>query len=290
MKRMITLITDFGAQDEYAGVMKGVILSINRNARIVDITHQIEPQDVVGAAITLNASFRYFPKGSIHVVVVDPGVGTNRNILALSVVGGHFFIAPDNGVLTPVIETEKIEAVIRVENASYFRKPVSRTFHGRDIFAPVAAHLTRGTPLTDLGPSVDLSSLVRLEIQKSYEKTDRELIGTIIWIDRFGNLITNIHEIDVKNFMEKNPRSVVAVILENETIVGLSDSYQGVEDGKPVAVIGSRGYLEVAIRCGNASQYFTSERGDSISVVFRPPVSVGTDFLPPKSGKKRKVV
>ena len=151
---LITLLTDFGLDDEYVGVMKGVIAGIHKDARIVDITHQIGPQDVVHGAFILAASFSFFPRGSIHVAVVDPGVGSTRRILAVET-GGHRFLAPDNGLMERVLIGQANATIVSVENERYFLKPVSATFHGRDIFAPVSAHLAKGLPLHQLGPRID---------------------------------------------------------------------------------------------------------------------------------------
>ena len=150
---IVTLLTDFGCCDEYVGVIKGVVLSIHPGASIVDISHDMDPQDVVGAAHVLRAAFSWFPQGTVHVAVVDPGVGTQRAILAARC-DGHLFLAPDNGLLSPVLLSGSSVAVYAVENPALFRHPVSRTFHGRDIFAPVAARLAMGLPLTSVGPSI----------------------------------------------------------------------------------------------------------------------------------------
>lgn len=155
---VITLLTDFGTQDEYAGVMKGVILSLHPAALIVDISHQIAPQDVMQAAYMLRSSWQYFPAGTVHVTVVDPGVGGKRDILAAQY-KRHFFLAPDNGILSMLAEEGDFQSLIRVENSGYFRNSVSRTFHGRDIFAPVAAHLSMGVKPENFGPRADFRQI-----------------------------------------------------------------------------------------------------------------------------------
>jgi len=188
---MITLVTDFGTTDPYVGMMKGVILSKDPSAAIIDITHEIAPQDFAGAAYIIYSAFRYFPIGSIHVIVVDPGVGSDRSIIAVSM-GGHYFLAPDNGVLDLILATGKVDFITTVENDTYFLKPVSRTFHGRDIFAPVAGYLSKGVAIDRLGVEIKKDHALRLDLPIPYLSQTGALVGEIIRIDRFGNLITNI--------------------------------------------------------------------------------------------------
>ena len=159
---VISIVSDFGTDDEYVGVMKGVMLSINPSASIVDITHQIAPQDIRQAAFLIPSYYHFFPEGTVHIVVVDPGVGSQRSILALSH-RNHFFIAPDNGVLTLLLKAEKSDTIIRVDNPDYFLKPLSSTFHGRDIFAAVGAHLSCGTKLDAFGTRADVKDIVCLK-------------------------------------------------------------------------------------------------------------------------------
>ena len=187
---IITLTTDFGTADEYAGIMKGVILSLNPSAVIVDITHHIDPQDLVQAAYTIYSSYGYFPQGTVHAVIVDPAVGSDRKIIAFKKTG-HIFLAPDNGVLTLLINKGNINSIASIDNTSYFLDPVSHTFHGRDIFAPVSAHLSMGVPIKKLGTSVAQKNLMCLSIREPYFSDNGELVGSIVSIDHFGNLITN---------------------------------------------------------------------------------------------------
>lgn len=150
---IITLMTDFGVIDEYVAIMKGAILSVNSSAKIIDITHQIDPQDLIGAAYRIESVYKYFPVGTIHAIVVDPGVGSERSIIAVKMFD-HIFLAPDNGVLTLLLNEGKTSAIVRIENSKYFLKSISRTFHGRDIFASVSAHLSKGLPIEWLGPTL----------------------------------------------------------------------------------------------------------------------------------------
>ena len=206
---IITLLTDFGTEDEYVGVMKGTILSIHPQAVIVDLTHHVSPQQVLQAAHILEASYRYFPEGTIHVIVVDPGVGTDRRIIVLKN-EKHVFLAPDNGVLSLILDAGSVEFAAVVEADDFFLKPVSRTFHGRDIFAPLAAHLSKGLPLSRLGSETSPDQLNRLEIAKPYVAEDREIIGSIVGVDHFGNLITDIDGDTIRNFLENDPITVCA--------------------------------------------------------------------------------
>lgn len=253
---VITLLTDFGVQDEYAGVMKGVILSVHPAAVIVDISHQIEPQDIVQAACMLRASWPYFPAGTVHVTVVDPGVGGKRDILAAQY-KGHFFLAPDNGILSLTAEDGDFDSLIRVENTKYFRDTVSRTFHGRDIFAPAAAHLAMGVKLEKFGTRMDFRQIKQIASEKPFVSEKVEIIGKIICTDRFGNLISNIGE---NLLSQSGDTRKLEIQIGACKIRGLSESYDSTPAGQPLAIIGSRGLLEISVNCGHAGQYFGVEK------------------------------
>ncbi|NQT10365.1 MAG: SAM-dependent chlorinase/fluorinase [Desulfobacteraceae bacterium] len=263
---IITLITDFGVDDEYVGVMKGVILSVNPAAIIVDITHHIEPQDLIQAAYIIKYSFKYFPEGTVHVVVVNPGVGSERAIIALEMTG-HIFLTPDNGVLTFLMDEANIGSIVRVENSRYFLESVSRTFHGRDIFAPVAAHLSKGIGIKALGVPIDRIDLERLSVKHAGISSSGELVGTVVSVDRFGNLITNIDAKSLDKFCKACKEERLEFRIGKKKIIGLSKTYENVLPQSPLAIIGSRGYLEIAVNCGNARRYFTADRGDTVGVV-----------------------
>jgi S-adenosylmethionine hydrolase len=265
-KSIITLLTDFGTDDEYVGIMKGVILSVNPFVSIIDISHHIAPQDLSQAAYLIKSCYRYFPERTVHVVVVDPGVGSDRSIIALKM-KNHIFLAPDNGVLRHLMDEGGIESIIHVDNSSYFLKPVSRTFHGRDIFAPVAAHISKGVEIKKLGTPIDKNDLVNLSIQKPYISDKGEIIGTIISIDRFGNLITNIDLDSIKMLDKEGMGKRLEVRIGENKIIGLSLSYKSVRSQSPLAIIGGRGYLEIAVNCGSAKQYFMAKKGDTIRVI-----------------------
>lgn len=259
---VVTLLTDFGLVDEYVGVMKGVILSINPRVTLVDITHDIAPYGILQAADTLAAAWHYFPPGSVHLVVVDPGVGSERGTLGMSV-GGHRFVAPDNGVLTRVADRD-VDCAVRLDKPEFFRDAVSGTFHGRDIFAPIAGHLSLGLPLQRLGSVVDPSEMVRLASPKAVSGPDGEIRGHVVGIDRFGNLLTDIGRLQLGG--SGTPAATVVVRVGTHTLQGVADCYAQADGGAPVAVIGSRGYLEIAVNCGHAAQRLGVRVGDPVSV------------------------
>ena len=265
---IITLLTDFGVVDEYVGVMKGVILSTNPAATVIDISHAIDPQDVYQAAWMLRATYKYFPRGTLHVVVVDPGVGGDRAIIAFET-NGHFFLGPDNGVLTPLTAPGQTVSIVAVQNEAFFCLPVSRTFHGRDIFAPVAGHISKGVPLAQLGPRMASEDLVRLDYHQPFISDNGQLHGIIVTIDRFGNLITDIEHEHLQKFCKADPTRTPAIMIGSHRLNGLALNYQDVGPQRPLAIIGSRGCLELAVNLGNARQYFGARKGDVVKVVLR---------------------
>jgi len=252
LDRIITLITDFGTADGYVGAMKGVILSINPRAVIVDISHDIQPQNILQAVHVLDSTHPYYPRDSIHVVVVDPGVGTDRKALVMRT-RKAFFIAPDNGVLSHVDE-QKLEAVA-ITNSRFWRKPVSATFHGRDIFAPVAAQLSLGTAIAEFGEPV--SSLVVLPRSSPNVEEDGTIVGHVIHIDRFGNLITDVRRGLI-------PAGDIRVEMKGHSIKGLSGTYA--EGNGLVALVGSDDSLEIGLRNGNAASFLNAALGDRIEI------------------------
>ena len=262
---IITLLTDFGGDDEYVGVMKGVILSACPTVSIVDITHQIDPQDIAQAAYMIPASYRFFPAGTVHLIVVDPGVGGKRDILALDH-AGHVFIAPDNGVLTLLMNQEKSDTIVRIHNADFFLERVSATFHGRDIFAPIGAHIVNGTGLGELGTKIDVADTVRLTDLNCRRLKSGELVGKIISIDRFGNLITNIDSNRLTTLRQNHADNRLQIHIGTHIISYLADTYGGAAPGSPLALIGSRNYLEIAVNCGNAQRHFKAQKGDAVRV------------------------
>ena len=262
---IITLLTDFGTEDAYVGVMKGVILSINPSVAIVDVCHYIDPQDLIEAAYLIKSSYRYFPKGTVHIVIVDPGVGGNRSIVAFKL-SGHIFLAPDNGVLTLLVDEGEIEAIVRVENTDYFLDSISQTFHGRDIFAPVGSHISKGVPIEKLGPQLEFPDLTRLSIPMPYISNKDELIGAIISIDRFGNCMSNISENTFNMFVKNSTEKRLEIKIGKTVIKSLSHTYSDAEPKRPLAIIGSFGYLEIAVNCDNAGHRLNIKRGSTITL------------------------
>jgi S-adenosylmethionine hydrolase len=262
---VITLLTDFGLQDEYVGVMKGVILSINRRVHLVDLTHELTRHDVLRASLAMKAAFSYFPKGAIHVIVVDPGVGGKRRIICLRK-DGQLFIAPDNGVLSLVVEDGKVDEIVSVTNQEYFLKPVSKTFHGRDILAPVAAHLSKGVDIVRLGEKIALSDIVTLNVPTPFLSPQQELAGKIISIDRFGNLTTNIDQTVFERFRGGQRLEDITIRLGRFKIKGVSRSYDSVKIGSPVALFGSRDLLEISVNQADARTYFKTSVGQTVKV------------------------
>ncbi len=262
---IISLCTDFGTRDEYVGVLKGVILTVNPAATIVDICHRVPPQDVVAAAHMLRAAYGFFPKGSLHVAIVDPGVGTSRAIVAARC-RGHLFMAPDNGLLPLAWRDTTPQEVVRVDNRDLFRQPVSQTFHGRDIFAPVAAHLSKGAMLKDVGTAIADSQLRRIDDNSPNSDPSGGIDGHIIGIDRFGNLITDIDATLLDQLIHNNKDMQISTQIGTHCIYGLVNNYTDGATGEAVAFIGSRGCLEIAVNCGNAAETLRSARGDAVCV------------------------
>ncbi|MBW1667954.1 MAG: SAM-dependent chlorinase/fluorinase [Deltaproteobacteria bacterium] len=264
---IITLTTDFGLTDPYVAMMKGVILSINPLARFVDITHKIGTGSILQAGLVIQGSFSFFPEGTIHLAVVDPGVGTERRLMALSA-GGHFFVGPDNGIFWPIIEENENIVAVELKEKAYFLPHVSSTFHGREILAPVAAHLSLGLGMEKIGPP--LHDPVQLEIPRPFEK-DGYLWGQVMLVDNFGNLITNITSKHLAKFLES---SQPLVEVGNLVINRLSRTYSDLEKGKPLILINSFNLLEIAVNCARASEY----------VGINPEEIVGTVVKVGKSG------
>jgi len=272
MDAVITFTTDFGLADAYVAAMKGVVLGINPGAKLVDICHSIKPQNVSQAAFVLSSACEFFPRRTIHLVVVDPGVGTDRRAVILRTPEADF-VAPDNGVLSYVIrkyggkqtgtnlrQLDGAEA-FAITESRFWRSPVSPTFHGRDIFAPVAAHLSLGTPPSAFGESV--KSLTMLPLSRPHRTPGGTLVGNILHVDNFGNLITSLKSSDL-------PTEAGSVTIEvgNETVCGLSRTY-GMAEGL-LALIGSSGHLEISLKDGNASAFLGIGVGDEVRIRGAP--------------------
>ncbi len=251
---IITLTTDFGYADGYVGALKGVILSIAPQVTIVDITHGIAPQAITQAAYVLQQAVPYFPADTIHVAVVDPDVGSARRPLAVRM-DHATFVGPDNGLFTPFITAATNAQIIHLTAPQYWRPQPSATFHGRDIFAPVAAHLAAGVSLSGLG--VPVEDPVRITGQAPSRMAGGALHATVIHIDHFGNLITNLPA----DWLGQGQWTIE---VHGEVVPAISSNYAAVARGMLVAYVGSSGTLEVAVRDGSAAQVLASRRGDSV--------------------------
>ena len=256
---VIAFLTDFGSHDHYAGVMKGVALGICPDATLVDITHDIEPHDVLGGAFELAGAYRYFPKGTIFVAVVDPGVGSTRRGIAADT-GDHRFVAPDNGVLSAVFSEAPPKKVVELTERKYARPTVSRTFEGRDRFAPAAAWLAKGIELSALGrPVHDYQKLVLPQ-----PVVEEGLVtGTVVRVDRFGNLVTNI---DRKTFEKVAAHGSLNITISGATIPKVVGTYAEAVPGEPCALFGSTDHLEIALNGASAAGRLGAARGSDVRV------------------------
>lgn len=254
MSRIIALLTDFGNKDGFVGAVKGVILSINPDVNIVDISHEVEPFDILEASLILKSTYRYFPKGTIFLTVVDPGVGTKRKKIIVKT-EDYIFIAPDNGVLTLPLQNQTVESVIEIENDRYYLDLKTNTFHGRDIFAPVAAYISKGEPLENFGKR----SLYYKKIEdiKPYMEGNKT-IGRIIKFDRFGNGITNIDYLP-KNFLIK---------FKGFDISRVSKSFLEGERNKPNIILGSFGYYEIFVPEASLKDLLDVKVGELLEVYY----------------------
>ncbi|NET72289.1 MAG: SAM-dependent chlorinase/fluorinase [Sphaerospermopsis sp. SIO1G2] len=256
---MITLLTDFGNNDVYVGVMKGVITTINSQLQLIDLTHQIPPQNLAAARFALMNAYPYFPPDTVHLAVVDPGVGSKRRAIALQLKQGYL-IGPDNGIFSGIISENPVITAVELTNSEYWRiSQPSSTFHGRDIFAPVAAHLASGVSLEKIGREINPETLVKFEITE-FQITDNTLKGCIQYIDHFGNLVSNIPG----SFVEGK---IWCVEINGLTIPGCT-TYSDVEIGEVLALVGSHGWVEVSVNGGNAQVQLEMKYFDSVQVLF----------------------
>lgn len=256
---IITLTTDFGIADPYVAVMKGVILSIAPQARIVDLTHHVHHGAVMEAALLLQEAYTFFPKGTVHVAVVDPGVGSDRRSVLMTA-GNYHFVGPDNGIFWPIVEKFATKDIIHLTAETYFLPRISHTFHGRDIFAPVAAHLVQGADPRRMGNSI--SDPAQLTLPEPRQSGDT-LVGEIIRADRFGNLITNIHRSHLDRFLGGQRPMIRVGPLE---IFGISRTYADGEVGDGIALIGSSELLEIAANLARASDLLERSPEDCVGM------------------------
>jgi len=258
---IITLTTDFGEADHYIACMKGVILQLAPGTQIVDVTHAIGAHDVVHGAFVLRQIQDCFPEDTIHVAVVDPGVGTTRRLIAAAY-GSQIILAPDNGLVSLVHRDFPLGELRVIENQRLFRSPVSATFHGRDILAPVAGHLARGTSLEHVGPMINQLEILNLE--RPTALPDGGIEGQVLYVDHFGNLITNIGEPDLARLPVRGP--AMSVYVGPLRIGPLRHTYGDVNPGEIVAILGSTGMLEIAINRGNAAEQLRAKAGTIVLV------------------------
>jgi S-adenosylmethionine hydrolase len=259
-RKIATLTTDFGLKDPYAAEMKAAILSICPNAAIVDITHEIVKFNIRMGAYVLASAAPYFPTGSVHLAVVDPGVGTQRRPILIQTTQG-FFIGPDNGILVLAAEKQGITCIRELSNPQFMLPKVSNTFHGRDVFSPAAAHLLNGIKPEEFGP--EISEAVKPEFAKVTLRNDA-LVGEVLHVDGFGNIITNINE---KEVAQSHIKGAVSVELPDYKVkLKLCKAYGEAEPNEPLALIGSHSFLEIALNQGNAAKKFKTKPGDNVTL------------------------
>ncbi len=262
--RVVTLTTDFGLQDPFVGIMHGVVLNIHPETQIVDICHAIPSFDVLDAAWTIAQSYRFFPPRSVHVIVVDPGVGSARRPI-LAETDDYIFVAPDNGVLSLIEAREPKFTVRYITSDRYFLQPVSQTFHGRDIFSPVAAWLSKGVAPAEFGP--EISDYIRLPLPAVEHIGENSLRGVVLKVDKFGNLITNLGEQEVPAlFVAALPG--IKLLIAGQTITRLCRSYAEGGDDEFFAIVGSSGYLEIAARQASAAEKLSAGVGTPVGLLL----------------------
>ncbi len=268
---VITLTTDFGTNDYYVGALKGVIVDIVPEVQIVDITHAIQAFDVLDGALTISQTYSYFPTGTVHMVVVDPGVGTTRRpILASS--DGYHFVAPDNGVLSMVYAKEERIRVRHITSEHYFRQPVSSTFHGRDVFAPVAAYLTKLVDSDKFGDEIE--DYVRFAAPKPKPAGENRIRGVVLKVDRFGNLITNIRPEDVPAVFA-GKAGAFKIVVGSKEITDIHNAFAEGEPGEVFGILGSMGYLEIVANRAAAAQLTGAGKGAEVSIFLGEAAAAG---------------
>ena len=268
MRRIIALATDFGYKDPYVGVMKAVIKSINPEAEIIDLTHGIERHNVLEAAVVIAVSAKYFPTGTIFVVVVDPGVGGPRRAILIETTN-YVLIGPDNGCLTLLASIDGVKRVFDISSSKYRLPEVSYTFHGRDVFAPVAAWVSRGVPLEEVGEEIEYGSLVKLSASLPRIHAEKGVIeGEVLYVDVFGNVMTNITVRDLKALSLSYGRTLKIHVDGKEHCCVFEKSFSVVPVGELACYVNSWGYLEIAINRGNAAEYLNAKAGKQLRVVL----------------------
>lgn len=261
---IVTLTTDFGIQDHFVGTIKGVILENVPDVRLVDISHSVQPFDVFDAALTIAQAYSYFPSGTVHLVVVDPGVGTERRPIVVST-EKYTFVGPDNGVFSMIYDREERLSVRHITAEHYFLQPVSNTFHARDIFAPITSYLAKGVDLDRMGEEV--TDFVRFAAPRPKAIEERTLRGVVLKVDRFGNLITNITPQDVPMLFQAEP-SPFKIVVGSKEITQIHSAYAEGLPGEVFGLLGSMGYLEIAANRGSASKLLEAAKGTEVKVLW----------------------
>jgi len=263
-RHLIALITDFGEDDFFVASLKGVILRINPGARIIDVTHQVPSFDIKQGGFILFSCHKYFPPKTIFLVIIDPGVGSSRPILLVET-KKYFFIAPDNGVLSLTLKSEQVEQIIKVTNKKFFLEEQSKTFEGRDKMAPVAAWLSKGASPSVFGPQIqDYKVLGELEPVRK----EREIIGSIIYTDKFGNLITNIPRAMVNKLKKEAGKNKLILLTKNKKISSFKESYSQGRKGELFYLVGSLSFIEIAAREASVSKKIKAKVGDKVRIVI----------------------
>ena len=268
-QRLLTMTSDFGVSDHFVGTMKGVILTINPEANIVDICNSVHSFDILDGALTIAQAYKYFPSDTVHMVIVDPGVGTNRRPLVVTA-EKHIFLAPDNGVLSLVYEREERLSVRHITAEHYFLQPMSNTFHGRDLFAAVAGWLSKGVEVAKFGEEV--TDFVRFAAPRPKPVNEKLMKGVVLKADKFGNLITNFTPKEVPQLFQAEPPPFKILIGKSE-VTRMRQTYAGGAAGEIFGVLGSMGYLEIAANRGSAAKAVGADKGSDVGVLFEAEVA-----------------
>jgi S-adenosyl-L-methionine hydrolase (adenosine-forming) len=264
-RAIITLTTDFGLNDHFVGAMKGVILQIDPEAQIIDISHAVQPFDILDGALTISQAYSYFPSGTVHMVIVDPGVGTARRPILMAG-DRHLFVAPDNGVLSLIYDREQRISVRHITSEHYFLQPRSNTFHARDIFSPVAAYMAKGIDPDRFGE--EITDYVRFSAPRPKPIDERTLRGVVLKVDRFGNLVTNITAQDAPQLFSATPSAFKITIGSKSQATRIYSNYAEGAPGEVFGILGSMGFLEVASNRGSAFQLLGAGKGSEVNVVM----------------------
>lgn len=263
---IITLLTDFGTKDHFVASMKAVILSIVPQVQIIDITHEIPPHDILEAGFVLRSCYSRFPTRTIHMVVVDPSVGSARKPIIVST-DDYYYVAPDNGVLSLIYDVDPVSTVVEITAEHLMLPEVSKTFHGRDIFAPAAAWLARGTDMLNFGDP--LADYTKIPLPKAKMVGEALVKGAVIHVDRFGNLVTNISREDYQSAREKVPGNTFKVVIAKQEITGLKEYYAEGQKGESIALFGSSNLLEIAQNQGSAARTLNVSRGAEVGLLLK---------------------